>query len=1074
MKEKKPLYTLKNTGEFVITNYNFSKPFANFFPGIAGPFGIPIWSFYVNRGQAISSFGTKDKDHAILEFYPANKAWSTTTILGFRTFLKISGSQKNAYYEPFQNIIANQDFDIANRMSITSYDLKLEEENKTLGLNINVEYFTIPNDNFGALARIITIKNISKSSKKIELLDGLPQINPFGTNNWLLKEMSRTIEAWMKITNLENNAPFYRLAVDPADRPEVVHIKEGNFYLAFEENARNSKIIKPIVDPLSIFGPVTDYSSAFEFIKTKKFSYPKTQSTQNKTPCAFLFKNFELKPGEEKTFSSVIGYMINQEILNSAIPKITSPGYIENKRQENKKIIEELQNNIATYSSSKEFDLYTKQTYLDNILRGGYPVTFKNNSHSTVFYLYSRKHGDLERDYNKFLVQPTYFSQGNGNYRDVNQNRRCDIWFNPEIQEENVIDFFNLLQTDGFNPLIVKGLSFSLNNPEAFQDKLTNLVDKDQVSKFEKIFSKPFTPGAVALFIEEHKIKLTVSRENFISILLSNSHKNQEAEHGEGFWTDHWTYNLDLLENYLSIYPENKNDLLFNKKIFTYFDDIEVVKPRKDKLILDNGSVKQLQSVSADPAKKELIHKRTKLPHLTRAQYGLGEIYQTTLVNKIICLIANKLASLDPQGIGIEMEANKPNWYDALNGLPGLLGSSLNETLELKRIINFTIKALKESGLNNISITEEVYNFIISLDISTDEYFQSTLLDKDLQYWNSTHSLKEDYRSKTKLGVSGKETDIPAIELISFLENFAKKVDSGIEKAYDKTKNIYYSYFINEVAEHQNLDSHHVKPTRFISKKLPFYLESQVHALKISSELSQAKKLYRGVKESGLYDKKLKMYKVCESLLSMPEEIGRCRVFTPGWLENESIWLHMEYKYLLEILRSGLHEEFYSEFKSLLIPFLKPEIYGRSILENSSFIASSSFQDKNLHGNGFVARLSGSTAEFLQIWLTMNCGLNPFFLNEKNELNFKLEPVLAGWLFDKKGDYSFNFLSKIKVVYHNPKRLDTFGKMAAKIKKITLKEESGKIAEFDSKFIPAPYSQLIRDRKISSIEVILG
>jgi len=1067
----KPKYSLKPSGEFVIENYNFSKPFANFFPGIAGPFGIPIWSFYVNRGQAISSFGTKDKDHAILEFYPANKAWSTTPILGFRSFIKIASGKKSAYYEPFQNIPANQNFEISNLMSITSYDLKLQEENKTLSLLTNVEYFTIPNDNFGALCRIITIKNTSKVAKKIQLLDGLPQINPFGTNNWLLKEMSRTIEAWMKVENLDKNVAYYKLAVDPADRPEVVHIKEGNFYLAFEENNKSSKIIKPIVDPTSIFGPVTDYTSAFEFANSNNFTYPKNQSTQNKTPCAFFYKSFDLNPGQTKTFCSITGYMINQEMLNTAIPNIIKPGYIQNKRLENKKIIDDLQNDISTTSSSKAFDLYTKQTYLDNILRGGYPITFKNNSHSTVFYLYSRKHGDLERDYNKFSLQPTYFSQGNGNYRDVNQNRRSDVWFNPQVQENNVIDFFNLLQTDGFNPLVVKGLSFSVNDFEFFKNKLASLVKKNttETKKLEKLLSKPFAPGDVALFIEEHRIELEVSREEFISILLSNSHKNQEAEHGEGYWTDHWTYNLDLLENYLAIFPENKNNLLFNKKIFTYFDDIEIVKPRKDKFVISNGQVKQFQSVIADLVKKELLHKRTKLAHTVRTQYGTGEIYQTTLINKILCLIANKFSSLDPQGIGIEMEANKPNWYDALNGLPGLLGSSLNEALELKRIIIFTVNALKESTLGNLSITEEVFNFIISLNEPTKNYFLDTSLDRDLQYWEITHSIKEDYRLKTKLGVNGTETVLSVFELTTILENFLKKIDLGIEKAYDKQKNVYYTYFINEIAQYQNIDNYHLKPLRFISKRLPLYLESQVHALKISDP-QKAKKLYNGVKKSGLFDKKLKMYKVCESLQNMPEEIGRCRVFAPGWLENESIWLHMEYKYLLEVLRSGLHAEFYNEFKNLLIPFLKPEIYGRSILENSSFIVSSAFQDSRLHGNGFVARLSGSTAEYLQIWLIMNCGMKPFFLNEKNELTFKLEPILAGWLFNKNGTYIFNFLSKIKVTYHNPKLKDTFGKTAAKINRIVLKDKFGKITEFNSDFIPSFYAKQIRNLEITAID----
>ncbi|PIQ87626.1 MAG: hypothetical protein COV73_03120, partial [Candidatus Omnitrophica bacterium CG11_big_fil_rev_8_21_14_0_20_43_6] len=62
----KPEYYLNKQDEFVIQNYNYAKPFANFFPGIAGKYGIPMWVFYVNRGQCICSFGTKDKDHAIL------------------------------------------------------------------------------------------------------------------------------------------------------------------------------------------------------------------------------------------------------------------------------------------------------------------------------------------------------------------------------------------------------------------------------------------------------------------------------------------------------------------------------------------------------------------------------------------------------------------------------------------------------------------------------------------------------------------------------------------------------------------------------------------------------------------------------------------------------------------------------------------------------------------------------------------------------------------------------------------------------------------------------------------------
>ncbi|MDD5730444.1 MAG: hypothetical protein PHN57_04885, partial [Candidatus Omnitrophica bacterium] len=121
MQEKKPKYYLNREAEFIIENYNFSKPFANFFPGIAGKYGIPMWVFYVNRGQGICSFGTKDKDHAILEFQPANKSWYLVFSLGFRTFIKSYSEGKSVFYEPFHNGIVNAGFDLNNKMSVSSY-----------------------------------------------------------------------------------------------------------------------------------------------------------------------------------------------------------------------------------------------------------------------------------------------------------------------------------------------------------------------------------------------------------------------------------------------------------------------------------------------------------------------------------------------------------------------------------------------------------------------------------------------------------------------------------------------------------------------------------------------------------------------------------------------------------------------------------------------------------------------------------------------------------------------------------------------------------------------------------------
>ncbi len=74
---------------FIIERYDTARPFSSFLPGIAGPLGVPLWVFTVNRGQAIASFGVESKDQPIVEFQPANKAYQLTPYLGFRTFLKI-------------------------------------------------------------------------------------------------------------------------------------------------------------------------------------------------------------------------------------------------------------------------------------------------------------------------------------------------------------------------------------------------------------------------------------------------------------------------------------------------------------------------------------------------------------------------------------------------------------------------------------------------------------------------------------------------------------------------------------------------------------------------------------------------------------------------------------------------------------------------------------------------------------------------------------------------------------------------------------------------------------------------
>jgi hypothetical protein len=439
------------------------------------------------------------------------------------------------------------------------------------------------------------------------------------------------------------------------------------------------------------------------------------------------------------------------------------------------------------------------------------------------------------------------------------------------------------------------------------------------------------------------------------------------------------------------------------------------------------------------------------------------------------------------------MEADKPNWYDALNGLPGLLGSSISETFEVKRFSLFLRGVFIQLALEDtaeIQIFGELADFVRTL---------SGVLSSEpdpFAYWDKSNEAKEEYRRQIQYGIRGEEKGLTVCEIKNFLNAVIAKTDTAIASAQN-SEGFLATYFYHEVVKYEPVpgkehsSAKHVRPLAFQRHALPLFLEGYVHAMRVEQTAPGARRLYQQVRNSGLYDKKLKMYKVNADLSNESEEIGRARIFPDGWLENASIWLHMEYKLILELLRAGLYEEFYDNFRHVLIPFLQPERYGRSILENSSFLVSSVHEDKSLHGQGFVARLSGSTAEFLHMWLWMNAGERPFRLDSQNKLILEFKPVLAGWLFTTKPanvqhvlpsgktvtaalpahTYAFNFLNATLVVCHNPKRRDTF---KTSIEAIHLRYAgSSKPVVISSSVIPSPYAEDVRSRKVERIDIYL-
>ncbi|NIL99175.1 MAG: hypothetical protein GTO62_19265, partial [Planctomycetales bacterium] len=100
----------------------------------------------------------------------------------------------------------------------------------------------------------------------------------------------------------------------------------------------------------------------------------------------------------------------------------------------------------------------------------------------------------------------------------------------------------------------------------------------NEPDKLEALLSKPFTPGQLLKTIADRRIGLSIPPETLIASALDHAEQHFEAAFGEGYWVDHWRYNLDLIETYLAVYPDQKDELLFGEPSVPYFDSPAVVK----------------------------------------------------------------------------------------------------------------------------------------------------------------------------------------------------------------------------------------------------------------------------------------------------------------------------------------------------------------------------------------------------------------------------------------------------------------------------------------------------------------
>lgn len=130
-----------------------------------------------------------------------------------------------------------------------------------------------------------------------------------------------------------------------------------------------------------------------------------------------------LEAGASLTITSYYGKTDNILDVPVIARRLEQVGFAEYKLARARELVQQITTAVETKTALPMFDGHVRQMFLDNSLRGGTPTILgevddaarmnsaDDDHRLKVYHVFSRIHGDLERDYNDFVINPTFFSE---------------------------------------------------------------------------------------------------------------------------------------------------------------------------------------------------------------------------------------------------------------------------------------------------------------------------------------------------------------------------------------------------------------------------------------------------------------------------------------------------------------------------------------------------------------------------------------------------------------------------------------------------------------------------------------
>ena len=734
------------------------------------------WLFISSNGGLTA--GRKNNHFALFPYYTDDKITESADITGSKTIFRVHTGGDVRIWEPFSERFTGR-YHISRNLYKSFFGNKVmfEEINHDLGLTFRYQWNS---SNLYGFVRKSELLNTSDAGCRIEVLDGIQNLLPYGVEPDLQTATSNLVDAYKRSELVaETGLGIYALSAIISDKAEPSEALKANIAWSLGLEKPGHLLSSLQLDSFRKQQPVQHEND----IKGEKGAY-------------FLLADLDMKPGTTRTWKIIANVNQNHGQIIGLNRAISENKDLERLiEQDIKRGTRELKQLTAAadgmrLTADPAADARHYSNVLFNIMRGGTfdenylmekedVVSYLRNASKDVagrnaafldalnetFYLddltklldgiddpdlyrlckeylplkFSRRHGDPSRPWNKFSINTHSEVDGSkildyqGNWRDIFQNWEALVHAYPVFIEGMIFKFLNASTFDGYNPYrVTKG-------------------------GFDWEVIEPDNPWSYI-----------------------------------GYWGDH---QIIYLLKFLEFYQKHEPDALkamFGKECFVYANVPYRIKPYEN-IVADPKN-----TIEFDTAGDLAIRENVAVKGADAALLGSrkSEIHRVNFPEKILATVLSKMSNFIPEG-GIWMNTQRPEWNDANNALVGN-GVSMVTLYYLRRFLKFFEGVIGQSEEGQIQVSDELAGFFNRVAEILDE--NRDLLGgpiDDLNRKKITDALgRAGCTYRTGIygnGFSGERSDLDLKSISGFISTALQYLEHSIE-ANRRPDHLYHAY----------------------------------------------------------------------------------------------------------------------------------------------------------------------------------------------------------------------------------------------------------------------------------------